>query len=265
MSVRTIYQNPTDNLVPSATITCATEDPVYPVENLYDGVITTVFKSSALSAEIVFEFPAPVTLRFIALGPNNLDPTLPVTFAGNATNTWGAPSMSGALVIPDRWENGRGYCPWADLTSFSGFGAHLFYRLSLGTNSVFPELGELWLSESLRTFEQDWLMEHDEDESQNAVILETEYGQISAYDMYVRRRTWTTPYNASDAHLAELKSWHRAMKGSVVPSVMIPKSNLNDAAWVRHQPGFTRHFSDGRHNLTFVLREESHGLVGITD
>lgn len=267
MSVRTIYQLPTDNIAGNAVITSSAEDPSYPSSYLYDRRITRAAKLTAVSGWWKFAFPNSQVIKLVALGPNNFDQGLSVVLEGNSIDDFTSPAISVPITIPPRWESGRGYHPWADVEQAEGYSdsGYPFWRLNIGANSKNIELGQIWLSPIKRMFESDWLMEGSEDEEdQDAILIETEFGQTTAYNKYIRRRTFFTPFNASARHMDELRAWHRSCGGAAVPTLMIPRSDKNDAVWCRHSRSYRRRMSDGRSYVTFELKEESHGLIGIT-
>jgi hypothetical protein len=94
------------NLVTQAqtVITASNENAQFPVTNLKSDFRTKVFRSTAPSVSVVFDFITPEEVDSILLAPhsgNGWGITTPVTIEANTTNTWGAPAFSTTLTSSD--------------------------------------------------------------------------------------------------------------------------------------------------------------------
>jgi hypothetical protein len=99
MSMSFIYYNYCD--LDSTTITASTENAFFPASNLKDPRSTKVFRSTASSASVVFDFGSPVAIDVFACVPhfaNGFGFIGSLTLEANATNTWGSPAFTTTIT-----------------------------------------------------------------------------------------------------------------------------------------------------------------------
>ena len=151
------YCRPSDIVTSSATVTAKTgtvsTDTNYGLASLYDGNPAKPCKFTTTSGSILFDFGTDQRLDAIAIPHHNLDAGLAVTFQGNATDSWGAPTLSASVTIGAHDADGHVQRAWVDLTGVAGYSVAGFryWLLTIPTNSVALQLGEVLLIAQLRT------------------------------------------------------------------------------------------------------------------
>lgn len=266
MAMTPIYQHPLDNVASTATITVqsGTEDTDYPVAYLTDNRITRPAKLTTTTGAFQFEFLGSQRLDLFALGPHNLTGGLSVKLQGHTSATWGSPAFSADVVIPTVREDGVRPMPFLDLTTATGYsaGGFRYWRLVVvGTNAAPIAIGEVWMSAAKRTFTEAYRWSYEVDEERFIEEHVTEYGMVIVYDLQIRKRRFRASFPASDATVAEITAWHRAMKGRVYGSLFIPNDSTNDAWWVVLPKDWTRaSVAPNFHDIQIDIEELAQGL-----
>lgn len=236
-----IYGPPSENVASLATIVATTEDADYPAENLADLNPGKPAKLAGTSGTFVFDFGAPQRIDLVALWHHNLDAGLSVLFQGNATDSWGTPSLSAAVTIPALAADGYPVCPFKDLTGVTGYttAGFRFWRLVVvGTNSVPVAIGDLWLAEIKRTFDDAIDREAENVEDHPVIEHETDFEIPLVYDLGVRLRQLRATVIIDPTILRPaLEAWYRDCHGRARASLFIPESSVNDALFVRFGAG----------------------------
>ena len=89
--MRLMYANDLD----SATLTALTSDPNFTVSAVQDTSIQVPWRSTALTAQtIVVDLTAAATVSCAAIAGHNFTASATVQIAGNAADSWGAPSVT---------------------------------------------------------------------------------------------------------------------------------------------------------------------------
>lgn len=265
-----LYSLPADQVADDATISVETGTAVtgYPATALADGNLAKPAKLAETSGAWLFTFGAAQRVDWVALGPHNFDAGATVVVQGNASDSWGSPTLDTTITIPADDADDRAVCAWKDLTGVTGYTTDGFQYWRIGvtsTNSAALALGEVWLSALARTVAgamgHNYKWDFDVAETRRVIEHETEYGVSTVYDLQTRQRTFRADLRVSDSGLAAWATWHRAMKGRVSPTVWIPDTTVNEAWWVRQALGWSvrRRFTN-LNELTFTLEELSHGL-----
>lgn len=144
----------------NATITAAggtvSTDANYGLTSLYDGNPAKPCKFTTDSATLLFDFTSAQRLDAVAIPHHNIDAGVSVTIQGNATNSWGSPSLSVPLTIYPHDFDGHVQRAWVDLTTKTGYTVtgYRYWRLVIGTNSVAVQLGEVLLISILSQLER---------------------------------------------------------------------------------------------------------------
>lgn len=117
----------------------------YPVTNIFDSALKTLFKTdSNTTALIVFDAGAPITVDSISIAKHNISSGVTtLKFQGNASDSWGTPSVDETLT----WNSG------IINKDFSG-GSYRYWRLNI-VDAANPDglisLGRVYGSDSYTT------------------------------------------------------------------------------------------------------------------
>ena len=267
MAKTVLFQYGTDNVAPNATwgVQAGTEDADYPAANLADEIFTNPAKLTTTTGAWTANFGAAQRVDLIALGIHNIDAGATVVVQGNASDSWGSPTLDTTLTIAAADGDGRVCHAWKDLTGVNGYSTDGFQYWRLGvtaSNTTAVAIGEVWLGATKRAMERNYQWEFETGDLRRTVEHETQYGVRTVYDLLVRQRTFAAKVRASDAGLAVIRAWHRACRGSVKPLVFIPDASVNDAWWVRLPSALsiTTVYTDV-HDLNVTLEELSPGLA----
>jgi len=261
-----IYQWPTDQkLGAGVTITPSSEDADYPRANLYDSNPARAFKLDATSGNIVFDFGVATNVDVFAIVHHNLDAALAnVKIQGNATDSWGAPTLNQTITIPT-YERGSPRWPvnpFLDLSALSN--SFRFWRLLFGTaNSVDVQLGQLWFGETKRTLTNNISWGYQDGVERRIIEHETDYGVTTTYDLGAKIKTWSAEIKTSDAGMAAVEQWWDECNGRSLPTLIVPDSDVNDARlarWAEPVRLIQRDFTNNN-IIRFGWREVSRGLV----
>lgn len=237
-----LYTRPSDNLLLGATLSVntGTEDVAYPKANIHDLSAERPAKLTSTTGSWVADLGSAKRVDLTAIIHANLAAGLDVKIQGNATNTWGAPTVSQAFTIPARYADSFPVNVWLDLKTLipnDGTRTQRYWRLLVNTaNSAPIAVGEWRLENTRRDLgvrniswgsTRSW--------RRPAVLHETELLVRRSYDLGTMVRTVEVETVATDVTLAEIDTWFRGALGIVKPFVIVPHSDENDAWMV----GFT--------------------------
>lgn len=252
------------NVAGNASVVGSAEDADYPAAYLYDGNLARPAKMTTTSGSWVFNFGSPQRVDLFAFGPHNLDAGLAVQLQANASDSWGAPTISASVTIPSDREDLQSVNPWLDVTGVSGYSTSGFqyWRLNIsGSNSAAIAIGEVALY-SQHTTIRNFRVGVDEVESQAAVTHATLYGVETVYALGVVRRRLTGETFLTAAQIATLQSVYRGGNGHNDWHLIVLEDTVNDARFVRFD-GETLSFSrlgNGIHRVPLSMTEVSRGL-----
>lgn len=256
------YALPSDDLAATATsATASAEDPEYVATNLYAPTNTGHLNLPSRPAKLTtyqgywdLTFPAPITVQAVVLVYHNFAPGLDVTLEPTA----GTPVP---VTIPSRWENG-----W-EPSAFEQFDPQTAsaWRLAINEdNDLLPQIGRILLygSGGFRQLERDvrWGVEQSEEQGQ---IEHATYGAVETlYELWGPRRTGVGEFGVDDSQVAELITLARSTRGRILPWLLIPKEDVNDAWFVRFtEPRWSLTRETINHNIfPFRVQELSRGL-----
>lgn len=238
----TIYQYATDNVAPNATVVGTTADSNYPAANLVDTRFDQPAKVTGTTGNWVLDFGSAQRVDLVAFGPHNLTPGLAgVKIQGNASNSWGGPTLSADFVIPAKREDGHSVNPFLDLTGVSGYstGGFRYWRLVVtNANAVAVAIGELWMGATKRTLAKSLLYGlsrgFTESETNPDITTALEGGDLRVYTLGTYIRQIQGQLVASDTVLTSVvRPWYRASKGRYGKFLFVLDSSINDALFVR--------------------------------
>jgi len=218
------YCRPTDNLMPSATLslTAGSAAAAFPLTNAQDQKANTVFKSTGTGATIRSTFGAPVTIQALSLHYHKL--------AGATVLVTNAAGFSNGFTIPANSPDGHCIDPWEDYRGLSLVTSNVWDIAITGAATVVA-IGEIVWWQTVREFELDRGAVTEEDHP--AVVHAGDYHPVIAvYRRGTRVRGFRchiTPQTSAD----DLLTLHRGATGPLLPFPLVPDSTVNDALYGR--------------------------------
>jgi hypothetical protein len=241
--VNAIYQHRSDNVARATaaiTVGTGTAPSGYGPTLLVDENPARVAKITAGTAAWVFDFGTAQRVDLAALIHHNFDTGGDVRLQGNATNSWGAPTFSAAFVIPTwqaagtptRWPVN----PWMDVSAQSGYsaGGFRYWRVVITGNSQNVELGQVWLSPTIRRLTVN--MESGQEEARNRGLVRntTSFDVDTIYPRHNPR--WSTvfalPTVDQTLRTALQQQWDD-VGGQTYPWLLVPNGDMNACYLVR--------------------------------
>lgn len=258
-----VYARPSDNVIANAIATPSTEATGYDVAKLMDGNPAKPWKATATTANVVFDFGSAQSLDLAALIHHNLTAGLNVRLQGNATDSWGTPTLDQAFTISTYDQDGFPINPWLDLTGIGSRSFRYWRVVVVGTNSANVAVGELWLVATKRTLTKGVAPGFKERADRQLIEHVTDYGVRTIYDLGSKIRSFEGLLATTAADLATLQAWWDACHGRALPTLIIPNPAVNDAALVRwREPVRVFERYRDNYNLVSVAWDEvSRGLV----
>lgn len=151
---KSIWQKPSDNQLSSATLTNPTNGSAsgYALTDLYNGNPAFGWHASAASTfYILLDFGAVLgrAVKLIGFHNHNFDDGVVLTIQGNATDSWGAPTVNSTVTVPAVNADGfRTDFYWLNASQSSSL---RYWRIgTTTTNSAAWILGQLWVSNTIR-------------------------------------------------------------------------------------------------------------------
>lgn len=175
-----------NNLADPLTLTPLTEDANYVVENIQDRRLSKVYRSTADAAQtIVFDAGVGNTIAptTIVIAAHNITDGATIEIQGNATDSWGAPSVDVTLTHDD-----------GEIIDYTlGGVGYRYWRLAIDDGSnpdTYIELGRVFLGtflqlEMAQAFSEDWV--------DGSVVRRSQLGQVYA-NRYRLQRKYTAPF-----------------------------------------------------------------------
>lgn len=164
----TIYSK---NLVDNAVLSPSTENSLFPVENIQDPRRTKVFRSTASTTSVVFDFGETSEIDTLLLvdHPSNGFGITAVTIEANNANTWGAPAYTNSTMVLSM-EHGVGLLELVAAISYR------FVRLTLTSSLSYCELSKIFIGKRTtlsRGINYGWTFK----EEDLSLVKENRYGQ----------------------------------------------------------------------------------------
>jgi len=257
-----IYGRTTDNIAATATIVASAADAAYPATNLIDLNPAKPAKLTTPTGNWVFDFTTAKQVDVVALIHHNFQAGLNVRWQGNATDSWGAPTIDQAFTIPAYHEDGFPVNPFLDLTGI-GSRTFRFWRLVVvGTNPVICALGEIIILGTKRTLVHNVIWGAEDEEDHPHIEHRTDYGVSTIYSFGTKMRNFRGEIDTTDAGANDFLSLRRGAFGRGLGFLAVPDPAKNDAWFGRLiDPKQTRTyvFLD-RNTLPFLFEEISRGL-----
>lgn len=258
------YALPSDDLAQTATsVTPSAEMDGYPGLNLVGytasghlNLPSRPAKLDATSGYFDLAFGSAITVRAAALIYHNLDAGLNVTIVG------GGGAFTQAITIPakpdpdDDWT----ISPWVEFASAQTYNT---WRLSINAaNSEDVRVGRLLLLGQLRQLDTD--VRYGGELAEDRLILkdQTVLGIENIYDMYGVRRRFAGEFGFRDSETADLLALWRSARTRVLPWLLIPDEDVNDAWFVRFEDdAYSRTMETiGFNSHPYRVREVARGM-----
>lgn len=233
-----IYGHASDNITPAATVTVqtGTAQAQYGPEKLVDRNPANPAKLVETSGAFLFDFGSAARVDWVLLPMHNLDAGLSVRIQGNATDSWGSPTLNTTIVIPTYREDGFPVACWKDLTGVAGYGTGGFryWRLWIeGVNTAAVAIGEFLMFSHKRTLDPNISWGETQEEERKLVEQSTDYGVKNIYDLGTTGRIWMGDLDSPDLQRAAVQTWWRDARGRAQPFGIVPDGTVNEAAFVR--------------------------------
>lgn len=255
---------PTDNPISLATITVntGTEDPDYPISEGAKGTEPGKRgKFTGTTGSFVMDFGTAQSIAIWGMPDYYISAGAVVRIQGNATDSWGAPTLSAAITIPAHHPDGFPLGVLKDLTGV----AHSFryWRLVVESgNSVPIQIGQVWplatkrlliqnVRFGLRFFDEFPQIQH-----------ETDFLWEHIYPYGTNRPGWIGQIKATigDGAPEQFEEWQYSagMSGWFFFSVD-PEDELG-GVYRFNSPRYEREFIYNDDTINFELRAQSRGL-----
>lgn len=275
VSANAIYQRSSDNVAPNATITVqsGTPDTAYPPANLVDLNPAKPAKIDDTAGAWLFDFGAAQRIDLVALIHHDFAGegevvTNNVKIQANTSDSWGSPAFEAVFSIP-AWQ-GTGsrlwpINPWLNLTTESGYSTTgwRYWRLVIADNSQNLELGEIWMSQTIRQLDPDIRWGATRTTRKLDVEHRTAYGVTAGI---VGRGTTIWQQDGEILLTDDLREdliaqWYD-VDGRVLPWLLIPDGDVNAAylvRWATSEQQIARLYNDA-HNMQVSVVEVGRGL-----
>lgn len=277
------YARPDDDLAQAAVaVASATADPNYPAANLIQWNPAKPAKLTGTSGDWVVQLAGPQEVAAVAIPYHYLDAGLDVRIQGNTSDSWGTPAFSHAITIPAKRLDGPSYQRWT-VTPYLIFDTpqtYQYWRLAIvGTNSQPVAVGRLMLLGAIRDvslrFDGSDIEEADGPPDgfiQNTTELGVELPIViggprrAMSAMLIASDLYASVMNVADAteYMQLFQSLYGgdSLAGSVLPFLLIPREDRNDAWLVRPEgQASSRSHKEGNWEVwPFSVREVSRGL-----
>ena len=275
MPSQAIYTHPVDELAGLSTVTVqtGTAPTGYGPTLLIDHNPAKVAKISAVTGAWQGQWGSNQAPKICSIIHHDFDAGANVRIQFDSTPTWGAPAFDQAITIPAwkgtgtrRWPT----TPWVDLTLNANWNitGWLYWRLVVTSNSQNLELGQIYLSSSLRrvgtplTKEGGIAFGYTETPRRPVVENVTSCDVQTIYTKGTRIFSFAGALRTIDSVMPGFKEQWEDAGGMAEPFLFIPDGDVNEAYYVRwagdNKP-FTRNFSD-QNDLPWDLREVGRGL-----
>lgn len=258
-----IYQLPTDQTLSSATLTNPTNGSAsgYALTDLYNGNPAFGWHASAASTfYILLDFGAVLgrAVKLIGFHNHNFDAGVVLTIQGNATNSWGAPTVNSTVTVPAARADGRGTdFYWLNAAQSSSL---RYWRIgTTTTNSAAWILGQMWVSATVRNLPVRNVQDSTMVITDHTVTIEhlTPAGVSLRYEQTNGQVLIGGDVTAVLAGFDTVRDWHRSCRGRSRPTMFVPFDDVNECAFVIHDQDDLPKMSDGADLWKTTLRLRS--------
>jgi hypothetical protein len=190
-----IYANQSDEVGAAATVTLATgtADTLHPVTKVqtYNPADAFLTSSSGTAVDILWDHGSAVDVKLFSLTHHNIPAGTNVRIQRNATNSWGAPTVDGAVTIATFPNAGLPLPVGIDVTSLTGYNGGTgfrYTRLHIPSLAQKVGVGSALLWGAKRTDIKNIRFPLKPVEDQRSRTFETAYGSENDYRLGIRLR-----------------------------------------------------------------------------
>jgi hypothetical protein len=210
--------------VGSASVNSGTGDPDYLPAKLMDLKPGVPAKLTTVSGSFVRDLLTDTLVNGMLISHHNLtQATTTIRIMGNATNSWGAPSVNLLITAVAPREDLFPVNIWVDreaLVPLAATRTQRYWRIEITTNPTPVIIGEWTLFSDHRFLGV--LYGSVYDVVRPAVIHETEVGVLHTYDIGTTYRVYVCEVLCTTAVKDSIESWFRSTQGVTKPVVIIP-------------------------------------------
>lgn len=204
----------------------------FPLTHLVDEAPDSLCRLSTTTVRFVWDKGTPTKIDWVTIGQHNLDQGLSgVLWQGNASNSWGAPSLSAAFTIPGRDGDEFRIQPRLDLT---GIGSRTFQYWSFVVsvaNSNPLSFGEIMAFGTKRIATPNISWDAESSDERAVTQHQTKAGPGGGYDEGVWAREWNGEIVCTDAEATEFRTWYRDARGTMRVFAYVPDGDVNET-WI---------------------------------
>lgn len=281
MAEYAIYIRPSDNVAPNATVTIQTgTDPAddnYGPMVLVDLNPARMAKILSTTAAWLFDFGSAQRVDLAAFIHGTFETTSTVRFQGNATDSWGSPTLDVEVdiqawygVVSSRWPHNH----WVELPDQAGYSTTGFryYRLVCTGNSQNVHLGQVVLSPTIREMNPDLRWEYVDTVRKRSIVNETAYGSKTIYARHTAQWYCEGDQRMTEALFRSKKEHFFDADGVGLPWILVPSDPepQGSPAWQEHGECYFVRLVEDRFSAThtyfnvrdrkFLVEELSRGL-----
>lgn len=246
---RLFFGRPDENIATAAVITASGFAALssFPLTNITDLLLANPVKFNAQSGAVVFDHLAAKAPQFVIIGHHNLDEGLEVYWQANATNSWGSPTFSQAVVIGAKDKDG--YRP-NTVIDVSAAPPNLRYnRLSIvGVNTRNVIIGGMAVYLTKRTLVHNYSWGFTRgDVRPGRMSLVTKAGIEWVNPSFGKQRKLDGSVLTSDAGMQLLSDWSQACGGMNQTTAIVPDApDITDGMFCKWTTefGYTGVFKD---------------------
>jgi hypothetical protein len=237
-----MYSQVSDEVSRLATISIQTGtdpgDPNYEPTSLVDENPAKAAKIASTTGAWLFTFASAQRIDLASLIHHDFDAGVSVHLQGNASNSWGSPTLDAAFTIPAWLGSGTSRWPvnpWLDLTTVPGYSTSGFqyWRLVITSNSQNLALGQTWFASLKRQLNPDLRWEFQRSIDKPIIENQTAWKVSTIYSRKTAIWSLDGDHLMDDALRDSLYAQFYDVDGRAHPWLFIPDAEVNASYLVR--------------------------------
>lgn len=216
-----IYTLPSENVADSVTpsLDVGTADAENPLANLTNNdPAIPFFTTDAIGIRVTWDFTSPQRVDYVSMPMHGLPVGTLARFQMNATDSWGSPSVDGALTI-SAFLGDFPRVQILDVTGATGYlvGGYRFASLFVPSHGGITKIGdfEIWSQKRELEFSLRFGVQHPT--MRKTTIHERQDGGRLVFDHQLLRRSIQGTIRTDDTEYTQLENLHADSKGATVP------------------------------------------------
>ena len=262
-----LYTRPTERLGGTVAVQSGTAPEGYPPENLDDGLPSKPAKLAETTGAWTRDLITATRVDFCAVIHHNLTAGLNVRLQGNATDVWTAPTVDVPFTITTPHIDLFTKNLWVDLTQAVPVLANRtmrWWRLVVVAANAAPIIvGEWAMYTTVRNFGIRNISKGSKRTTwRPSVTHETDLLVRRSFDLGTTIRAVTVELEATTSTQTDVEAWRRSAGGEVVPFVIVPHREEDEAWFVTFlEPEFSWTREHRNYNpMTLQFQEVTRGL-----